>query len=50
MGPRPRPGDSLAATHAFDVSNARGKYVLVWCTQLPSSNKLQIGDIKVEGR
>ena len=35
--------------HPFAV-NARGQYVLVWCTQLPPANKLQIGDIKVEGR
>jgi serine/threonine protein kinase len=58
-----QPGDSLAAwgsprasmdnvpgTHAFPLTNTRGQYVLVWCTQLPPSNKLQIGDIKVEGR
>ena len=42
-------GDDVPATHPFAV-NARGQYVLVWCTQLPPSNKLQIGDIKVEGR
>jgi serine/threonine protein kinase len=42
-------GDNVPATHPFAV-NARGQYVLVWCTQLPPSNKLQIGDIKVEGR
>ena len=42
-------GDNLPATHPFAL-NARGQYVLVWCTQLPESNKLQIGDIKVEGR
>jgi serine/threonine protein kinase len=49
-GPVRATGDNVAATHAFDLSNARGQYVLVWCTQLPEANKLQIGDIKVEGR
>jgi serine/threonine protein kinase len=43
-------GDDVPATHRFDLNGARGEYVLVWCTRLPSSNKLQIGDIKVEGR
>ena len=42
-------GDNVSATHPFAL-NARGQYVLVWCTQLPPSNKLQIGDVKVEGR
>ena len=42
-------GDNVPATHPFAL-NARGQYVLVWCTQLPPSDKLQIGDIKVEGR
>ncbi len=48
-GPARATGDNLPATHPFAL-NARGQYVLVWCTQLPPSNKLQIGDIKVEGR
>jgi serine/threonine protein kinase len=43
-------GDNVPATHRFDLNDARGQYVLVWCTRLPPSNKLQIGDIKVEGR
>jgi eukaryotic-like serine/threonine-protein kinase len=43
-------GDNVPATHTFDLNDARGQYVLVWCTRLPPSNKLQIGDIKVEGR
>lgn len=42
--------DDVQATHRFDPNDARGQYVLVWCTRLPPSNKLQIGDIKVEGR
>ena len=42
-------GDSLPAVQRFGL-NARGQYVLVWCTQLPASDKLQIGDVKVEGR
>jgi eukaryotic-like serine/threonine-protein kinase len=42
-------GDNVQAIHPFTF-NARGQYVLVWCTQLPPSNKLQIGDVKVEGR
>jgi eukaryotic-like serine/threonine-protein kinase len=49
-GPPRASGDDIPATHAFPLSDARGQYVLVWCTQLPPSNKLQIGDIKVEGR
>ncbi len=48
-GPARATGDSVPAVRRFDL-NARGQYVLVWCTQLPPSNKLQIGDIKVEGR
>jgi eukaryotic-like serine/threonine-protein kinase len=48
-GPARESGDNLPAVHPFDL-NAHGQYVLVWCTQLPPSNKLQIGDIKVEGR
>ena len=48
-GPARATGDNLPTVHRFDL-NARGQYVLVWCTQLPPSNKLQIGDIKVEGR
>jgi eukaryotic-like serine/threonine-protein kinase len=48
-GPARVSGDNLPTVHPFDL-NARGQYVLVWCTQLPPSNKLQIGDIKVEGR
>jgi eukaryotic-like serine/threonine-protein kinase len=42
-------GDNVQPMHPFTF-NARGQYVLVWCTQLPPSNKLQIGDVKVEGR
>jgi eukaryotic-like serine/threonine-protein kinase len=43
-------GESIPATHRFDVNGARGEYVLVWVTRLPPSNKLQVGDVKVEGR
>jgi hypothetical protein len=43
-------GNDLGTPHTFDVSGARGQYVLVWCTHLPSSNKLEIAEIKVEGR
>jgi tRNA A-37 threonylcarbamoyl transferase component Bud32 len=43
-------GNDVPATHAFPVNGARGQYVLIWCTNLPPSYKLQIGDIKVEGR
>ncbi|HKH26276.1 MAG TPA: protein kinase [Acidimicrobiia bacterium] len=49
-GPPRASSNDVPATHPFELSDARGKYVLVWCTQLPPSNKLQIGDIKVEGR
>jgi serine/threonine protein kinase len=48
-GPARASGDNLPAVHPFNL-NAHGQYVLVWCTQLPPSSKLQIGDIKVEGR
>ncbi len=48
-GPARASGDNLSAVNRFDV-NARGQYVLIWCTQLPQSDKLQIGDVKVEGR
>ncbi|HYU38531.1 MAG TPA: hypothetical protein VEM59_01675, partial [Acidimicrobiia bacterium] len=43
-------GDDLPATHPFQLNGARGQYVLLWCTRLPPSDKLQVGDIKVEGR
>jgi eukaryotic-like serine/threonine-protein kinase len=43
-------GDNVPAMHPFDLNGARGEYVLVWCTQLPPSHQLRIGDIKVEGR
>jgi hypothetical protein len=43
-------GDNVPATHPFALNGVRGQYVLVWCTRLPPSNKLQVGDIKVEGR
>jgi serine/threonine-protein kinase len=49
-GPVRASADDVAATHTFPLSNTRGQYVLVWCTQLPDSTKLQIGDVKVEGR
>jgi len=49
-GPPRAAGDNNPATRPFALNDARGQYVLVWCTQLPPSNKLQIGDIKVEGR
>ncbi len=49
-GPVRATGDNVASTHQFDLANTRGQYVLVWCTQLPDANKLQIGDVKVEGR
>jgi serine/threonine-protein kinase len=42
-------GDNLPANHPFELNGARGQYVLLWCTQLPPSSKLQVGDIKVEG-
>src|SRR5213078_1992816 len=48
-GPARTSGDNLPAVQRFDL-NARGQYVLIWCTQLPQSDKLQIGDVKVEGR
>jgi hypothetical protein len=48
-GPARASGDNLPAVRRFDL-NARGQYVLIWCTQLPPSDKLQIGDVKVEGR
>jgi eukaryotic-like serine/threonine-protein kinase len=48
-GPPQATGDNIPATHPFSM-NAHGQYVLVWCTHLPPSNKLQIGDVKVEGR
>jgi eukaryotic-like serine/threonine-protein kinase len=48
-GPPRATGNDVAATHAFPVDTVRGQYVLIWCTNLPPSNKLQIGDIKVEG-
>jgi serine/threonine protein kinase len=43
-------GDDLPATYPFELNGASGEYVLVWCTRLPAPNKLQISDIKVEGR
>jgi eukaryotic-like serine/threonine-protein kinase len=43
-------GDDLGTSHPFGVQGARGQYVLVWCTRLPPSNKLEIAEIKVEGR
>ena len=43
-------GDNLPAVNTFGLQNTRGQYVLIWCTQLPESTKLQIGDVKVEGR
>ena len=49
-GPVRASADDVAATHTFALSNTRGQYLLVWCTQLPDSTKLQIGDVKVEGR
>jgi len=49
-GPARATGDNVGASHPFDVKGARGQYVLVWCTNLPTSNKLQIAEIKVEGR
>jgi hypothetical protein len=49
-GPVRASGDDISATHTFPLSNTRGQYVLIWCTQLPDSTKLQIGDVKVEGR
>jgi eukaryotic-like serine/threonine-protein kinase len=41
--------DNLPANHPFQLNGARGQYVLLWCTQLPPSRKLQVGEIKVEG-
>jgi hypothetical protein len=49
-GPVRASGDDVPATHTFPLSNTRGQYVLIWCTQLPDSTKLQIADVKVEGR
>jgi hypothetical protein len=49
-GPVRASADDVSATHTFPLSNTRGQYVLVWCTRLPPSTKLQIGDVKVEGR
>jgi serine/threonine-protein kinase len=49
-GPARASGDNVPAVHTFPLSNARGQYVLIWCTQLPQTDKLQIGDVKVEGR
>jgi len=42
-------GDDLSAAHAFDLKGAKGRYVLVWCTRLPASDQLQVGDVKVAG-
>jgi serine/threonine-protein kinase len=49
-GPARANGDNVPAVHTFALSNVRGQYVLIWCTQLPPADKLQIGDVKVEGR
>jgi eukaryotic-like serine/threonine-protein kinase len=49
-GPPRATADNIPATHPFALNDTHGQYVLVWCTQLPPSNSLQIGDIKVEGR
>ena len=49
-GPVRAQGDGVPAVNTFGLQNTRGQYVLVWCTQLPQSDKLQIGDVKVEGR
>jgi putative peptidoglycan lipid II flippase len=49
-GPPRASSNDVPPTHAFPLTDAQGRYVLVWCTQLPPSYKLQIGDIKVEGR
>jgi hypothetical protein len=49
-GPARANGDDLPAVNTFGLQSTRGQYVLIWCTRLPQTNKLQIGDIKVEGR
>jgi len=49
-GPARASGDNIPAVHTFTLSNTRGQYVLIWCTQLPQTDKLQIGDVKVQGR
>jgi eukaryotic-like serine/threonine-protein kinase len=49
-GPVRASGENLPVTHPFDMTGVRGQYVLVWLTQLPASAKLEISDIKVEGR
>ncbi|MDQ6853389.1 MAG: hypothetical protein M3046_06805, partial [Actinomycetota bacterium] len=49
-GPVRATGDNLGTSHPFDLKGAHGQYVLVWCTHLPPSNKLQIAEINVEGR
>jgi hypothetical protein len=43
-------GDDVQATHRFEVSDARGQYVLMWFTRLPPSNRLQVGAVEVQGR
>ena len=47
---RARSGETSPATHHGRARRRDGPVVLVWFTHLPPSNKLQIGDIKVEGR
>ncbi|HMG26691.1 MAG TPA: hypothetical protein VKH36_07730, partial [Acidimicrobiia bacterium] len=49
-GPARAGGDGLPAVNTFALQRTRGQYVLIWCTQLPETDKLQIGDVKVEGR
>jgi hypothetical protein len=43
-------GDDLPAAHPFELNDARGEYVLMWFTRLPTSNRLQVGDVEVQGR
>ena len=49
-GPARATGDDLPASHTFGLGRTRGQYVLIWCTQLPPTDNLEIGDVKVEGR
>jgi serine/threonine-protein kinase len=49
-GPVRASGNNVPAVNTFRLPNTHGQYVLIWCTQLPTTNKLQIGDVKVQGR
>ena len=49
-GPVRTAGNNVPAVNTFKLNNTHGQYVLIWCTQLPTTDKLQIGDVKIEGR